>query len=124
MAYNQHSFDGTVNSHDTMSHRHLSNCVWHFRIWKNAPDSSLRHFFETLDRRFDGVLLPFQPLLKFEAEINALRAAGMVERVDEYKSNIRWKGKIIGEMFNDHEAEKAWGEKLSYEENLKNLTNE
>lgn len=124
MADKQHSFNGVVYTHDNMTHQHLSNCVWHFRIWKNSPDSQLSHFFATLRRRFNGELLPFRPVLTFEAEIKALHDYDMVEPVDEYRSNIRWRGDIIGEMFNSIEAMKAWGEKEAYEIELKKLTDE
>jgi hypothetical protein len=119
MGYVQHTADGRKVSHDEMSHQHLSNCVWHFRIWKNAPDASLQHFFETLERRFNGELLPFRPVMTFTAEIDALYRSGMVEKVDEYKSNIRWKGNIIGDMFNSLDAMNAWNEKEAYEKELK-----
>jgi len=117
----QTTFDGRKLSHDEMSHQHLSNCVWHFRIWKNAPDYTLQHFFDSLKRRFNGELLPFRPILKFPAEINALKELGMVEQIDEYKSKITWKGKVIGELFNSHEAEVAFYEKEAYDKEIKKL---
>jgi hypothetical protein len=117
MGVKQHSFNGTINDHDHMSHQHLSNCVWHFRIWTNAHDLSLQHFFDTLNRRFKGELLPFRPLQKFKAEIDALHKAGMVEPVDEFKSNIRYKGNIIGEMFNSIEKEHEWLEREAHNKN-------
>lgn len=121
MAHKQTTFQNQTITHDEMSHQHLSNCVWHFRIWKNAHDSNLTHFFETLKKRFNGELLPFHPILKFPAEIKALRDCGMVEPVDEYKSNIRWKGKIIGEMFNSEEAEIAFFEREAYNKEIDKL---
>jgi len=117
----QTTFSGEVVSHEHMSHQHVSNCIWHFRIWRNAPDISLAHFFRTLITRFNGELLPFRPILRFESEIKALYDCGMVEKVDEYKSNIRWKGNIIGELFNSPEAERAYGEKVAYENELKTI---
>lgn len=119
MEYKQHTADGKTVSHNEMTHQHLSNCVWHFRVWKNSPDSSLAHFFETLKRRFNGELLPFRPVMTFQAEIKALYLAGMVEKVDEFKSNIRWKGEIIGEMFNSIEAMNDFQEREAFEKNLK-----
>lgn len=124
MAYKQTTFDGSKLSHDEMSHQHLSNCIWHFRIWRNSSDLSLRHFFETIKRRFNGELLPFRPILKFPAEINALYDNNMVEKIDEYKSKITWKGNVIGEMFNSHEAEKAFYELKAYDKEINNFTKE
>lgn len=122
--HTQTTFQGRKLSHDEMSHQHLSNCVWHFRVWNDSPDSRLRHFFDTLDRRFDGVLLPFRPILKFPAEIKALRECGMVEEIDEYKSKITWKGKVIGEMFNSEEAEIAFHEHEAYNKEIDKLKEE
>lgn len=124
MSHKQTTFQGQSISHDDMSHQHLSNCVWHFRVWKNAPDSSLRHFLETLDRRFNGELLPFRPILKFPAEIKALHDCGMVEQIDEYKSKITWKGNVIGELFNSEEAEIAFYEREAYNKEIENLKKE
>lgn len=118
----QTTFSGEVLTHDTMTHQHLSNCVWHFRVWRNAPDANLSHFFDTLKRRFKGVLLPWRPILRFEAEIKALHENNMVIPRDEYSSDIKWKGEIIGEVFNSFEAEKAWGEKLAYDKEIETLT--
>ncbi len=117
----QTTFDGRKLSHNEMSHQHLSNCVWHFRIWKQANDWELKHFFDTIEKRFGGVLLPFRPILKFPAEIKALYDCGMVEPIDEYKSKITWKGKVIGELFNSHEAEVAFYEKEAYDKEIKKL---
>lgn len=124
MNYKQTTFQGQSLSHDEMSQQHLSNCVWHFRIWNNSPDSNLRHFFETLKKRFNGELLPFRPILKFPAEIRALHECGMVEQIDEYKSKIKWKGNVIGEMFNSEEAEIAFYEREAYKKEIDKLKEE
>jgi len=124
MTYKQTTYDGRRLDHDEMTHQHLSNCVWHFRIWTNAPDYKLAHFFETLDRRFNGELLPFHPPLRFKNEIQALYDAGMVRDVGEYKSNIYFNEKVIGEIFNSQEAETAFHEREAYNKEIEKLIKE
>jgi hypothetical protein len=124
MGYKQSTYDGRRLDHDDMTHQHLSNCVWHFRIWSNAVDSRLTHFFETLERRFNGELLPFRPPLRFRNEIEGLYKADLVVPVDEYKSNIVYKGVIIGEIFNSQEAEIAFYEREAYNRDIDELIKE
>lgn len=120
----QTTFTGEKINVTEMTHSHLSNAIWFFRILHQSSDLRIIHLLKELDRRFNNVLLPYSPKLHFRGEIEWLNSAGMVVQVDEYKSNIVFKGEVVGWMFNSQEAEVAYYERETYLKETNNLLNQ
>ena len=79
-----------------MSHRHLSNILWYFEIFwegKAKPHFSIQ---AEIDKRFGGIRLPYQPLLIFKEEIEALIKFGYSD--GKIGSDVIVKGVCIGKV--------------------------
>lgn len=123
MGLSHTSANGVRKKLSEMTHQHLSNCVWHFRILRNATDEQLYHYLNEIEYRFEGNLLMFRPLYTFEIEINALRILGMIvpRYGDEYMDDIIWRGVVVGEVFKSLDHQNRYEEQKALDNELKNL---
>lgn len=92
---------GKMINPSEMSHRHLSNIIWYFRIFWGSNPRAKPHpaIGQELDKRFGGVQLPYQPLIMFEDEISSLVKLGHTD--GKLGSEIFVNGICVGKITNE-----------------------
>lgn len=80
-----------------LSHQHLSNIVWYFELVLGSGFSFMPQIQYELDTRFGGIKLPYQPMISFTHEIQALKRYGYTtgEPNADIMVDGKWVGKIV-----------------------------
>lgn len=79
---------------ENMSHQHLSNITYYNRLVVGVEIPSM--ITEELNNRFGGIILPYQPLINFKFEMDALVNKGYTS--GEPDADIIVDGKWIGKV--------------------------
>lgn len=68
-------YTGDIVCGEKISHQHLSNIYYytHFTLKGSYPDSIRNDVRKSLNKRFNGKILPYQPDHKFKFEIDRLK---------------------------------------------------
>lgn len=70
------TFSGALIPASQMSHQHLSNIHYYFKIFFNRTHAFA---FKQLEERFNGELLPYRPTIDFRSEIEGLVEFGYTD---------------------------------------------
>ena len=96
---NYTNYAGHKQDLSTIDHAHLSNIYWFNMICNNANGRQFKFIMDEIDRRFDGVILPYNPQWKFKQEIEFLEKSGRFRwNPERTRADIvEWShGQIIG----------------------------
>ena len=92
------TFDGKAIDIETMDHQHLSNIYWYNLIVIGRPSEVA---INELKKRFQGEILSYKPLLRFEYEINSLEKSGNLMWFDNEtysQGYVMYNDLIVGEI--------------------------
>lgn len=90
-------YTGKTKDFQTIDHSHLSNIYWFNRICNGVSHWRLKIVTDEIDRRFDGVILPYNPQWKFKQEIEYLEKAGrFIWNSEKTRADIIENGVIVG----------------------------
>lgn len=92
-----HTFYGRQIPLEQLSHQHLSNIIWYWKII--FKESIYKAITDQVDTRFGGQILPYRPLISFTNEIDTLFAMGYI--TSKLNSDIIVDGKWIGKLAYD-----------------------
>lgn len=97
------TFEGEVVSLDTIDHQHISNCYWFLTIIHNAKAHELSNLLLKIKTKFNSVILPYRPHIRFKKEIECLSKLGCLKPVDYNLVEIWYNGNKVGEIQKDQE---------------------
>ncbi len=93
-----YTFDGVKKRVSEIDHQHLSNIIYFMAYVNSGYRQSIKDGFHTeLKRRFNGILLSWKPLRRFEGEMEFLKENNYLK---EHKDStfIVINNKIIGQV--------------------------
>ena len=94
------TLDGRFIAPSKMSHSHLSNIIWFFRVFFSKQAKVIHPSIEAeLNSRFNGILLPYMPPIVLFAEIQRLVEKGLTD--GKIGSDIFLNGSKIGMITED-----------------------
>lgn len=79
---------------EKLSHQHLSNITYYDKLVLGQPTHEV--ILEQIQKRFGGIILPYQPLISFRFEINTLVEKGYTS--GEPDAHIYVDGKWVGQI--------------------------
>jgi len=91
-----YGYDLPINE---LSHQHLSNIIWYYKLILNYNFDINHEIYNELNNRFGGICLPYKPLHSFVFEINRLFELGYI--TNKLNSDIIVDGKWVGKLSYD-----------------------
>lgn len=88
------TFYGRSVDSSQLSHQHLSNIIWYFRVLLNSEPHT--QIFIELNTRFGGIQLPYKPMHSFNWEIDKLFSKGYI--ANKHDSDVFVNGQWIGRL--------------------------
>ena len=88
------TFEGRAVLISELTHQHLSNILWYFEI--AVKDKPTLEIAIELNKRFNGVRLPYRPCNRFTEEIEFLYQNRFIK--NKFDSDIIINGKTVGRV--------------------------
>lgn len=94
---NYTNYKGETKNFLTIDHQHLSNIYWFNRVCNGVSELRLKFITDEIDKRFDGVMLPYNPQCGFKQEIECLEKSGrFIWNSEKTRADIVEYGMVIG----------------------------
>lgn len=95
------TWNNRVVTESTITHQHLSNIFWYFKVIQNPLSPSTQNKLKCiLDTQFKSILLPYKPEITFIEEIEYLFLNNFLRvNTNDYSVyDIFFQGEIIGTL--------------------------
>lgn len=89
------TFYGTKIPLSSLSHQHLSNITWYYKIVV-GNDSTMVELYEIIRNKYGGIRLPYHPMISFTQEIDFLFNKGYI--TNKLDSDIIINGLWVGKL--------------------------